>query len=289
MPQNPTFSRSLLTHAARLGLMASLALPLAGCFVFKPQLDELQAEVDELEKKVSSRDKELEETLSKAERQSGELEDILRKNQANLGVRVDNMETDVQETRGVADDTLNETSALKSNIEELRAFMEERITELEGKVNQATDIPEGKQELLAAAERQLKKEKYKESRRLFRTYLSRYPADKKAAEVRFKIGLTLYSERDYRSALGEFYWIVQNAPKESVIHDALYYSGLAFAKLGQCDKATAYFNELSKKGSKAPDRYQSRAKEQIEALGKDDGKICTDRAADGGKTGRDAT
>lgn len=287
-PKPTSFSRSLLTHAVRVGLMAGLALPLAGCFVFKPQLDELQAEVDELEKKVSSRDEQLEETISKAERQGEELEEVLRKNQANLGVRVDNIETDLQETRGVADDTLNETSALKANIEELRAFMGGRVEELEAKVNQATDIPEGKQELLAAAERELKREKYKESRRLFRTYLSRYPSDD-AAQVRFKIGLTLYSERDYRSALGEFYWIVQNAPKDAVIHDALYYSGLAFAKLGQCDKATAYFTELSKKGSKAPERYQKRAKEQIEALGKDDGKICTDRAADGGKTGRDAS
>ena len=77
---------------------------------------------------------------------------------------------------------------------------------------------------------------------------------------------------------------MQNAAESSVIHDALYYSGLAFAKLGQCEKAIAYFNALAANDSGAPDRYRTRAKEQITALQKDDGTICTDRSPEGAKT-----
>jgi hypothetical protein len=64
------------------------------------------------------------------------------------------------------------------------------------------------------------------------------------------------------------------------VHDAVYYSGLAFAKLGQCDKSLAYFKALVKEGSGAPDRYKKQAIKQIETLEKDAGKICTDRQSE---------
>jgi TolA-binding protein len=130
---------------------------------------------------------------------------------------------------------------------------------------------------LAEAETQIKRKNYRQGRNLLRIYLTRYADDPAIPDVRFKIGHTLYQDRDYRSALGEFYWVVQNAHASPVIHDALYYSGVAFAKLGQCVKANAYFTALIKKDSKAPDRYKEQAKKQIETMSKDEGKICTDR------------
>jgi hypothetical protein len=59
-----------------------------------------------------------------------------------------------------------------------------------------------------------------------------------------------------------------------VIPDALYYSGLAFAKLGQCKNAIAYFDALMSKKTKAPQHYREKAKEQIDILKKDKGEIC---------------
>ena len=80
---------------------------------------------------------------------------------------------------------------------------------------------------------------------------------------------------------------MQNAPQSEVVHDAVYYSGLAFAKLGQCDKSLAYFKALLKPDSGAPDRYKKQATKQIETLEKDAGKICTDKQSeDEGTPGR---
>jgi len=269
-----------------------LVLTSPGCLVLKAQHDDLAKEVEKLETREAERQQQLEATLTKAEAQMATVEErlqeaeaVLRSNQASLGVRVDNIESDLSEVRGVAEDTLNETSALQANLAETRQDFEGRINNLEAKLNEATNIPEGKQELLSTAEDLLKRKDYKSARRLFRTYLSRYPDDKNAGEVRFNIGLAFYSERDYRSALGEFYWVVQNAPTSPVIHDSLYYSGLAFAKLGQCEKAMAYFSALTKKGSDAPDRYKQRAAQQLETLAKDDGKLCQDK----GKSGSEDT
>jgi TolA-binding protein len=271
-------------------VLIGLLLAQSGCLVFQGQHDELAKEVNDLEKKVASRDKELEETLAEAEAQMAEVqskldkaEELLRTNQASLGIRVEDMEGELAQTRGVAEDSLNELAALSQNVEEMRGELDERVSKLETATNAANNIPEGKSALIAEAERQKKAKHPKEARRLYRIYLSRYPSDAKEPDVRFKIGLTLFSERDYRSALGEFYWIVQNAPESTAIHDGLYYSGLAFAKLGQCEKAIAYFEALSRSDSAAPARYQKQAKKQVSTLKADTGTVCRDKAAPAAK------
>ncbi len=273
-----------MLRTARLASLLLLALPLSACLVLQPQHDALEKEVWDLRKKVEARDQEMAATLvaaadqmAKVEAQLQQAEELLHTNQANLGVRVENLEYDLSLVRGQAEDSLNELAALTQNMVESRADVDSRLGKVETAINADADIPEGKTDLLKDAERTLDKKDYPRARRLFRTYLSRYPGDPKEAEVRFKIGLTLFSERDYRSALGEFYWLVQNAPESEVIHDAVYYSGLAFAKLGQCEKSLAYFKAVLKKDSGAPERYKTQAKKQIETLEKDEGKMCTDK------------
>lgn len=124
------------------------------------------------------------------------------------------------------------------------------------------------------------KRKYKQARRLYRTYESRYPGDAQMPDVRFKIGLSYFSERDYKSSLGEFYRIIQDSPTSEIVPDALYYSGLAFAKLGQCVNAIAYFQALREKKTKAPQHYKDKASEQIAILEKDKGELCVDKPAE---------
>ena len=274
-----------LVSISRLAALGLALGSLSGCITMKADHDALASEVMTLRKKVAERDTELQETLvfaqeqmAKVEAQLGEAEKLLRSNQASIGVRVDNLEYDLGDVRGSAEDSLNELAALSQNVAESRTEIDERLAKVEQKLQSDTDIPEGKSDLLRAAEKELGTKDYARARRLFRTYLSRYPSDAKEAEVRFKIGQTLFSERDYRSSLGEFYWLVQNAPESTVIHDAVYYSGLAFAKLGQCEKSIAYFNAIVAEGSEAPEQYKKQATKQLQTLEADKGKICPERA-----------
>ena len=66
-----------------------------------------------------------------------------------------------------------------------------------------------------------------------------------------------------------------------MVPDALYYSGLAFAKLGQCNNAIAYFEALREKKTKAPQQYKDKAAEQIGILQKDKGELCMDKGGSG--------
>jgi TolA-binding protein len=268
------------SRMAALLLLAAVVVPGSGCIALKADQDEIAREVDKLRKEVLASSEAAEKNQALADQLESkvkEAEDLLRRNQADLGLRVENLELEVNELRGAAENADYMATAVKQELLELRADLDGRLTALEEKLNEATNIPESKPELMAEAEKLMGKKNYKQARRLYRTYESRYPGDPQLADVRFKIGLTYFSERDYKSSLGEFYRIIQDSPTSPVVPDALYYSGLAFAKLGQCTNAIAYFEALREKKTKAPQQYKDKAAEQIAILQKDKGELCMDK------------
>lgn len=287
----PPFRSSVLLASRRLAL-AGLMLPGvlgSGCVALKADQDEIAKEVDKLRKEVLASGEAAErnqELADQVDDKLEEVEDLLRRNQADLGLRVENLEVEVQGLRGAAENADFMATAVKQEQVELRADLDQRITSLEEKLNEATNIPESKKELMAEAEKLMTKRKYKQARRLYRTYESRYPGDPKMPDVRFKIGLSYFSERDYKSSLGEFYRIIQDSPQSEIVPDALYYSGLGFAKLGQCVNAIAYFEALREKKTKAPQHYKDKAAEQIGILKKDKGELCVDKPTDAAEAPR---
>lgn len=281
-------SRRFLPQICGVAFASAPLFCSTGCLVTTSQFQQLQREVSTLNDRVEARDKELQESLARAKQQSDELDRVLRSRAASLGVNVDDLGLDVAQLRGETEDARNDIAALLSETRELRAGFDQRVADLEQRLNRETEIPEGQIALKREADRLFKAADWPQARRLYRIYLSRYPGGKKEAEIRFSIGQTLYNENKHRSALSEFYWIVQNARTDPAIYNALYYSGLAFSKIGQCDKAIAYFDALVA-DSKAPAKYQTLAADQIKILQADTGKICTGRKADGGRSDETTT
>jgi len=258
------------------------ALLAPGCIVLQSQHLELVEEVDHLKKRQATRDQELEATLRKAAVQMAKVEaqleraaEVLGENQATMGVRVEDLEFDLGQIRGIAEDRLNALAALGQNVSEMRGELQERLDKLETATNAAAAIPEGKQALFRSAAAAESSHQNKQARKLYRIYLSRYPNDAKEAEVRFKIGLTLYQDSDDRSALGEFHWIISNRPQAKVIPDALYYSGLAWYRLHNCANAAAYFDAVLAE-AKSSDRYKKAAVKQKATIKSDPKKICVE-------------
>ena len=257
---------------------------LTGCLTLKAEHNELAARVTRLDQATGDRGTQLDEKLAEADRKLAELqtkldqaETLLRGSQAGIGARMDKVEDETAELRGAAENAELVATVGQQAQQELRTEVDQRLRALEEKLNEATNIPEGKDELWAEAERQLQKKNYKLSRQLWRTFISRYPGDPKLPAANFQVGLTFFSERDYKSALGQFYRIIQDFSEDPIVSDALYYSGLGFAKLGQCKNATAYFEALLRPKSGASPQYQKAAKDQIEILRRDTGDLCFDR------------
>lgn len=274
---------SARTHWLHLLGVTALVLQ-TGCLTLKSEHDKLAERVTKLDAETGDRGKQLDEKLVEADAKLAELqakldqaETMLRGSQAGIGARMDTVETEVAELRGSAENSELVASASAQAMSELREDVDKRLRTLEEKLNEATSIPEGKDELWNEADRQLQRKNYKLSRTLWRTFISRYPGDPKLPEANFKVGLTFHSERDYKSALGVFYNIIQAYSEDPIVSDALYYSGLGFAKLGQCKNAIAYFEAISRPGSNASQQYQKAAKDQIDILKKDTGDLCFDR------------
>lgn len=273
-----------LRGAALVAALIASTGGLTGCLTLKAEHNELAARVTRLDQATGDRGTQLDEKLAEADRKLAELqtkldqaETLLRGSQAGIGARMDKVETDTAELRGAAENAELVAQAGQQAQQELRTEVDQRLRTLEEKLNEATNIPEGKDELWAEAERQLQKKNYKLSRQLWRTFISRYPGDAKLPAANFQVGLTFFSERDYKSALGQFYRIIQEFAEDPIVSDALYYSGLGFAKLGQCKNATAYFEALIRPKSPASPQYQKAARDQIEILKKDTGDLCFDR------------
>lgn len=262
----------------------SVSVLQTGCLTLKSEHDTLAERVTKLDAETGDRGKQLDDKIVEADAKLAELqakldqaETMLRGSQAGIGARMDTVETEVAELRGSAENSELVASASAQAMSELREDVDKRLRTLEEKLNEATSIPEGKDELWNEADRQLQRKNYKLSRTLWRTFISRYPGDPKLPEANFKVGLTFHSERDYKSALGVFYNIIQTYSEDPIVSDALYYSGLGFAKLGQCKNAIAYFEAISRAGSNASQQYQKAAKDQIDILKKDTGDLCFDR------------
>ncbi|MCA9717141.1 MAG: hypothetical protein H6713_10245 [Myxococcales bacterium] len=254
-----------------------------GCLTLKSQHDELANQVAALERAQDSESAQLDDKIIEAEQRLADLtakideaEQHLRGSQAGIGVRMDDVEEQVRELRGATDQSSLVSSSTSNQLVELQGAIDERLGALERKLDEATNIPEGKTQLLAEADRLAKDKSFKNARRLYRTYEARYPGDASLASVKFKIGQTFYNERDYKSALGEFYKIIQEHKESAVLPDALYYSGLGFARLGQCKNAIAYFNAILDPATGAAAKYKSAATNQINILSKDRGEICLD-------------
>lgn len=261
-----------------------LAATVPGCLTLRKDHDALAARVAELERAQAEQARTLKVTLDKADELSrileekvAEAEALLRRNQADLGMRVEELEVAVETLRGLVENAEYVAQAGGQELAELRRDLDVRLTKLEEKLNEATNIPEGKEALWAEALRREQSGRHQAARKLWRIYVSRYPNDPKVAEAKFHVGLTYFSERDYRAALGEFYQIIQQHPDAPILVDALYYSGLGFARLGQCANAIAYFKAIERPKVGAPDKVKEAARKQIRRLEADDGTICADK------------
>ncbi len=232
----------------------TLALPLAGaapavlcgCLTLRSDHDELAQEVMRVRKQVAEQESSME---------------TVRSRNADLGMRLANLELEIQRLSGATENTDFVASAAKQELLELRRDIDTRLQALEEKLSRATNIPETREGLVKEARRLSAAGDHAGARRLYRTYETRYPSDDQLALVRFEIGKTFFSEGDYRNAIGEFSRVIAEHRTSPNVHEAAYYAGLSFAQLGQCKAAVAYFDAVTS-DPKAPRDARNRARDE---------------------------
>jgi TolA-binding protein len=116
-----------------------------------------------------------------------------------------------------------------------------------------------KNELFTSAHEAIDAGKHAEGQALFGQFLSRFPGDPRISEARFWIGYSYYMQSSFFEALSEWYDVVTQHPDDSFVAYALFYSGLAYARRGQCDLAVTCFDLVAHGG------YPSATKEWVDA------------------------
>ena len=197
-----------------------------------------QASNQELADKLSQQSQELTKLLEEARRLTSSL--------ADSSQRTERLTTDVIILHGKLVDVQRAVDALQKQFTDYRASTDSRVDQLGSTVStiKTPPLPETPDGLLSEGQKRLEAKQYPEARRMFESFLSRFPSEARAAKAQAGLGEVFFQEARYANAIIAFKKVVDNYPKSDEIEHAMYKAGMAFTMLKKCAEAKIYFQEL---------------------------------------------
>jgi tol-pal system protein YbgF len=238
----------------RLLFPALLLFWLSACTTVN-ELPTLGSDVAQLRSDVSS----LKQDVSRVE----ETNKPLRKELANLNLRMDETNTHLQEMRGQADEL---QFVLKRKLKE----MEERLALLEQGNPAITNAGDGNtapgpstlppdistildpEEPYAAAYNIYKENRYEASRDAFKKFLQQFPQTEYSDNAQFWIGESYYKEENYEEAILAYEEAIKKYPQGNKVPDALLKQALCFRALGDKTSSKIIFQKVIEQYPESP-------------------------------------
>ena len=262
--------------AIRAGLIAIPLLVLAapGCISqMKADIAQNQARLDDLERDLEAKRKELEEALAEASR-------VLRRNSADQGLQIEQIQQRLDAIEGQIAEVRNETVGATQAQAQRSIELQRRL----GDVARAAgmDVPLEPQEIPAsksahweALSKAYRINQYSYARALARSYIERYPKDERADDAQYMIGSAYLRQGQAAAALGEFQKVLSSYRRGDALDETLFDMSQAFLKVRSCNDAATALKALLKNHKKSP-MYEEARKElrKVRELGPAD---CDDR------------
>ncbi|OFX26425.1 MAG: hypothetical protein A2V77_23120 [Anaeromyxobacter sp. RBG_16_69_14] len=134
------------------------------------------------------------------------------------------------------------------------------------KKREASEVPQGKTSVLALARQQEASGEKAVARDLYQEYVSKFPADPRAAQAHFRLGELAFGDRRYQEAIVEYGRVAKDFPRSDEAPDALLRTAEAMTKLDLKDDAVAVLSEIPKRypASSAATRAKQRLTELTE-------------------------
>lgn len=291
-----TRSRSSTGRGLTRALSLAVALPAAGCSYYgKAEGERLANEVHAVQTQASAiqqalvelqeASKKQAEQLARIDRDVNQLNSAARRNDADLGVQLDEARQQVARLKGLVESSLERLSALESSVNKAQEEADIRFTSLTEQQRLAEKSVAEKQKAAAEAQRLdlllqspqnlfaevdllLKDNKAPEARKLLRELTIRGKDDKKVSawmpDALYYIGETYYSEGNFQQAAAEYNGVRKSHPKSARVPDALYKLGLCFEKLNLPEDAKLFYQTIIQKHAKSG--VAKDAKSRLDAL-----------------------
>jgi tol-pal system protein YbgF len=255
--------------------LALCALVLGGCVTsyegqqMRDQIEQVRNMSQANEQKAAELAKQMDSQLKRLKEVVNEATNVVTRNSADVGGKVDKLVQDMAQLTGRIDDLQHSNDALTKQFQDYRAASDTKLESLTNTMTAAKTppVPETADALYAEADKRLQAAQFVDARRLFEAFINRYPTDARAAKAQFNIGEAYAGEKRYANAIGAYTKVVDNFPKADVVPDAMYKNGIAFYQLKYCSDAKVYFQELLKRYPKTS--WKADANEQLRKLTKD--------------------
>lgn len=227
----------------------SVSLITVGCAT-RGEMTKVNTDILSLEKKQ----KEIENSLSD-----------IRKNQAELGAKIDGMQTDFQiltgrfeEGRYQTERSLRDVTSTKENYSIQIKELENRLNNLKNRLNaielslniqpsvpietkpspppETKEIEKNPEDIYKEAYATFRHGEVAIAREMFKKFLKTYPQSEYSDNARYWLGECYYAEKDHENAILSFEDLIKKFPKSDKVAKAMLKQGYSFYELG--DKAS---------------------------------------------------
>jgi len=173
----------------------------------------------------------------------------------DMNQRLEALQEQTTQLLGQMEEARHTLDELQRRQRELYLDVDRRLQALESgaakarapETGSASPAPEGSSEARGAyqgALNILRKGKYEEATKKFRTFLSKYPNSEYADNAQYWLADANYIQKNYDVALKEFEKLLANFPKSKRSRDALLKTGLIQHELGNSTKAQLILNNV---------------------------------------------
>jgi TolA-binding protein len=268
------FERLRPAAVAGLAAIALLVVAAPGCISqMKADIAQNQTRLDDLERDLEAKRKELEEALAEASR-------VLRRNSADQGLQIEKIDQRLAVMEGQIAELRNEAIGATQAQAQRSIELQQRLSDVARAAGMDVpldpgEIPESKTAHWDALTKAYRVNQYSYSRALARAYIERYPKDDHADDAQYMIGSAYLRQGQPAAALGEFQKVLSNYRKGDALDETLFDMSQAFLKVKSCNDAATALKALLKNHKKSPMYEQAQSElRKIRELGPAD---CDDR------------
>jgi tol-pal system protein YbgF len=227
---------------ALAALSASACVSMSTGDEMRQDIEAIRAEQDSMQENYEQEKTRLTEMIASARQDVSELKDVLKearallqRNNADLGVEIQNNRQELSELRGHIEQLEFKLAKLDQNLE---LFKEDVDLRFDGS---GFSLPEQAVPLFEHGKEAFDAGKYREARKAFEKFSADFSSHGKAADAQYFLGQTYFKQKQWVTSVFEFQKVVENHDRSARVDDATYHIGAALLKMGRCDQAKGWF------------------------------------------------